>query len=92
VFAETVAHRLGREGFLPWVDQWEIKAGDSIVRELQKGFKGVHGIILVLTPDYPEGKWAREELETAIVKRVEENIHVIPIIVPAHLLAGRASR
>jgi TIR domain len=79
-FAEAIAHRLGREGFLPWYDGWEILAGDSIIREMQKGFASVYAIILVLTPDYPEGKWAREEMENAITKRVEEEIRIIPVM------------
>ena len=79
-FVEAIAHRLGREGFLPWFDQWEIKAGDSIARELSSGFQDVYGIVIVLSADYPSGRWAREEMETAITKRTEENIRIIPIL------------
>lgn len=79
LFADAVAHRLGREGFLPWLDDWEIHAGDSIVREMGNGFRDVHAVIIILTEDYPAGKWAREVLETAIAKRVEERIRVIPV-------------
>lgn len=79
-FVEAIAHRLGREGFLPWFDQWEIKAGDSIARELTSGFQDVYGIVIVLSADYPSGHWAREEIETAIAKRTEENIRIIPIL------------
>jgi TIR domain len=78
-FAEAIGHRLGREGFLPWLDEWEVVAGDSLPRELGEGFKDVYGVIIVLTADYPGGKWAREELETAIAKRVEQGIKVIPV-------------
>lgn len=53
-------------------------AGDSLPRELGEGFKDVYGVIIVLTADYPGGRWAREELETAITKRVEQSIKVIP--------------
>jgi TIR domain len=33
-----------------------------------------------LTADYPDGRWAREELENAIAQRVEREIKVIPIL------------
>ncbi len=79
-FVEAIAHRLGHEGFLPWYDEWEIKAGDSIARELAAGLENVYGIVVVLTPDYPGERWAREELETIITKRIEENIRIIPVI------------
>jgi hypothetical protein len=79
-FAEAIAHRLGREGFVPWFDEWEVRAGDSLPREIGGAFKDVYGVIIVLTPDYPGGKWAREELETAITKRVEQGIKIIPLL------------
>jgi hypothetical protein len=79
-FVDAIAHRLGREQFLPWYDKWEIKAGDSIARELAVGFQDVAAILIVLTPDYPGERWAREELENAIRKRAEQGIRVIPII------------
>jgi hypothetical protein len=79
-FAKAVAHRLGREGFLPWFDEWEIRAGDSIARELEGALHEVYGIVLVLSRDYPGERWAREELEGAITKRVEQGIRVIPIL------------
>ena len=77
-FARAIADRLGREGFLPWFDEWDIRAGDSLPREIGEGLNEVYGVIIVLTADYPGGKWAREELETAITKRVEQGIKVIP--------------
>jgi len=79
-FVEAIAHRLGREGFMPWYDKWEIKAGDSIVRELNAGLENVAAIILVLTRDYPGERWARDEFETAITKRTQQGIRVIPVI------------
>jgi len=79
-FVRSIADRLGREGFLPWYDEWEIHAGDSIAREVASGFREAYGIVIVLSADYPGGRWAREELETAITKRVEENTRIIPIL------------
>jgi hypothetical protein len=79
-FAQAIADRLGREGFLPWFDEWEIRAGDSLPREISAGFQDVYAVTPVLTGDYPGGTWAREELETAITKRVQQGIRVIPIL------------
>jgi hypothetical protein len=79
-FVEAIAHRLGREHFVPWYDEWEIKAGDSIARGIATGLENVYAMILVLTPDYPGERWAREEFESAITKRTEHGIRVIPVI------------
>lgn len=79
-FVTAIAHRLGREGFLPWFDAWEILAGDSLPREIGDGLDGMYAIVVVLTTDYPSGKWAREELEAAITQRVERSIKIIPVL------------
>jgi hypothetical protein len=79
-FVRTTADKLGKEGFYPWWDEWQIKAGDSLPREMADGLENAHAIIIVLTPDFPDGRWAREELETAITLRVERNIKVIPVL------------
>src|SRR6266545_4722430 len=52
-FVTAIAERLGREGFLPWFDEWEILAGDSLPREIGAGLENVYGIVVVLTDDYP---------------------------------------
>ena len=79
-FVEAVAHRLGREGFYPWFDEWEILAGDSLPREMGAGLENVYAIITIITADYPGERWAREEMESAIVQRVERGIKVIPVL------------
>ena len=79
-FVEAIAHRLGKEGFLPWFDGWEIMAGDSLAREMADGLQNAYAIITILTADYPGSRWAREELENAITQRVERNIKIIPVL------------
>ncbi len=79
-FAEAVANKLGGEGFWPWYDEWEILPGDSLPRELGEALRDVYAVLVVLTAAYPQGKWAREELEAAITKRVQQDIRVIPLL------------
>src|SRR5262249_9307810 len=79
-FVQAIAHRLGREGFAPWYDEWEILAGDSLPREMAAGLERAYGIITILTADYPGERWALEELENAITQRVNRGIKVIPVL------------
>ena len=51
-FTEAIAHRLGREGFLQWYDEWEIKAGDTLPREIAEGLNDPYAFVIVLTNDY----------------------------------------
>lgn len=80
IFAEAVAHRLGREGFVPWFDKWEIKAGDSIVEQIGDGFHDVYAVIILLSAEYPDGNWARKEMHTAITKGITEGLRIIPVL------------
>ena len=77
-FAEALARRLGQEGFVPWFDGWDILAGDSIPGKIDQAFRESEAFIL--TADYQEGKWATDELQTAIAKRIEEGYRIVPVL------------
>jgi len=81
-FTAALATRLGREGFQPWFDEWEMRAGDSLPGKIEKGFASSVAFIVVMTKDYVEGKWATEELEAAIHRRVEQekSYPIIPVL------------
>jgi TIR domain len=79
-FAQALAERLGAEGFIPWFDRWEILAGDSVTGKIEEGLRHSMAFISVLTADYHEGRWATEELESAIARRIEEGFPIIPVL------------
>lgn len=78
--AEAIAVRLGREGLDPWFDKWEVLAGDSLPGSIERGFAESVAFIALITSDYREGRWATEEMEIAITRRVEEAYPVIPVL------------
>jgi hypothetical protein len=79
-FAEALAKRLGQEGIVPWFDKWEILAGDSIPGKIEEGLRDSIAFIPVITADYQEGKWATDELQSAITKRIEEGYRIVPVL------------
>jgi hypothetical protein len=79
-FAKALAERLGREGFVPWFDEWEVRAGDSLPGKIEAGLGSSVAFLAVITRDYADGKWATEELEAAIARRVNEGFPIIPIL------------
>ena len=79
-FAEALAQRLGQEGFVPWLDKWEIRAGDSVPGKIEEAFRDSMAFIPIITADYEEGKWATDELMTAITKRLEEGYRIVPVL------------
>jgi len=87
-FARALAERLGREGFVPWFDEWELHAGDSLPGKIEEGLASSVAFIAVLTSDYTKGRWATEELEPAIHRRVEEGFPIIPVLLHSSRKAG----
>lgn len=79
-FAEALAVRLGKEGFLPWFDKWETLAGDSLPGKIEEGLANSTAFVAIVTRDYPEGNWATEELQSAIHRRIEQGYPIIPVL------------
>jgi hypothetical protein len=72
---------LRRNGVDAWVDEWEIKAGESFVRKIyDDGIKNAQAFIIVLSKISVEKPWVREELDAAVVKRIQNGTKIIPVI------------
>jgi len=79
-FAEALAVRLGEEGIVPWFDKWEIRAGDSVPGKIEQGLRDSVAFLPVVSADYESGAWATEELRTAIVRRIETDFRIVPVL------------
>ena len=88
-FVEALAHSL-QDDFCPWYDEWEIKPGDSLPREIGTVLAEAYAVIFVLSSStgFVRGLlrymrrqlgWAGEEFEAAITKRIPQGTPVISI-------------
>jgi len=79
-FAEPLGRELASLGIRPWLDKWEIRPGDSLVKKLfDEGVDAADAVIVVVS-QYSAGKpWVRAELDAAMVRRITENTRLIPI-------------
>jgi len=78
--AEALARRLGQEAIVPWFDKWDILAGDSVPGKIEEGLRESMAFIPIITGDFQEGRWATDELHAAIVKRLEQDYKIIPVL------------
>jgi len=79
-FVLDFAKRLRGKGVDAWVDAWEMLPGDSLVDKIfNEGLKTCTAFIIVLSNNSVNSQWVREELNSAIVKRIEDNTKLIPI-------------
>lgn len=80
-FVLAFAARLRAAGIDAWLDRWEMRPGDSLVRKLfDEGLQGADAVIVVLSRYSVEKPWVREELDAAFVKRVHSGSKLVPVV------------
>ena len=71
-------------GIDAWLDEWEITPGDSLVGKIFNGIENAEVVIIVLSrfsTDELKKPWVREELEVGIVRRIQDGIKIIPVLI-----------
>jgi hypothetical protein len=78
--ATQVAEGLQAGGIEVWFDKWEILAGDSLIRKIfEEGLSKADAFIILLSENSVQSRWVREELDAALIKRIEGVTRVIPV-------------
>lgn len=81
-FVEKFAAALLAKGIDAWLDKWEILPGDSLVdRIFEEGIKGAQAIIVVVSNCSVNKPWVKEELNAAVVKKINGISKVIPVVI-----------
>jgi hypothetical protein len=71
-----------KRGVDAWVDEWEIYPGDSLVQKIfEEGLMDAEAVIIVLSEHSVDKPWVREELDASIIKKVEDLITLIPVVI-----------
>lgn len=65
-FVRRLADDLCRAGVTVWVDEAEIRIGDSIIGKIGEGIHGCNYLGVVLSPSSVASPWVMEELRTAL--------------------------
>lgn len=79
-FVEPLARELAGMGVAPWLDIWEIRPGDSLVRKLfEEGLDTVDAVIVAVSATSAAKPWVREELDAAVVRRITSSVRLIPV-------------
>ncbi len=78
--ATRVAERLQDGGIEVWFDKWEILPGDSLIKKIfEEGLSGADAFIVLLSQNSVQSRWVQQELDVAMVKRIEGVTRVIPV-------------
>ncbi len=80
-FAKWISVDLADLGHRPWLDEWEIRAGESIPRKIAEGLDRCDVVIVVLSPEAVASGWVEREWQAKYWDEVERNqILVIPAL------------
>lgn len=80
-FAGQLASELQRSGIGVWFDQWEIRAGDSLITKISEGLNTHDFLIAILSPASVESSWVQKELNTALMTELDgRKATVIPAL------------
>ena len=81
-FVIAYATALLSRGVNVWLDQWEMHAGDSLVEKIfTEGLGSAEAVIVVLSSVSVTKPWVREELDHAVVRRIENDAQLIPVVI-----------
>jgi hypothetical protein len=68
--AQPLAKRLMASGIDVWLDEWEIRAGDSLRRKMEEGLSSCTHFVVILTPNSLHKPWVETEIDAGFVRAV----------------------
>jgi len=81
-FVVDFATRLRERGVDVWLDRWEMLPGDSLVRKIfDEGLAHAEAVIVVVSKYSMAKPWVREELDIAVVNKINKASKLIPVVI-----------
>ena len=79
-FVREFSTRLKEKGVDVWFDEWEILPGDKLIGKIfEEGIGHCDAFIIVLSKTSVGKPWVVEELDAALVRRINQGIKIIPV-------------
>lgn len=76
-----LARKLSKYGVKSWVDEAEIKIGDSLIQKISEGIKESDFFGVVLTKNSINSEWVKHELNIALNKEIlSKKVIVLPLV------------
>jgi hypothetical protein len=78
-FVRKLAREFEKNGIKGWVDEAEIKIGDSLMSHIEDGIKKAEYFAIILSKNSINSPWVAAELKAAFSLELENKIRVLPI-------------
>jgi hypothetical protein len=81
-FVKRLAEDLARRGIYVWVDEAEIKVGDSLIEKIREGIDKVGYLGVILSRTSVKSEWVKREVDIAMNQEISgRRVKVIPILI-----------
>lgn len=87
--ARKIAITLESFGIRVWLDEAEIKIGDSLITKIRKAIDDVDYVVALVSENSVTSEWVKKELDIAMTQEIEgQRIKVLPILAGPCSLPG----
>lgn len=81
-FARRLAIAIAGSGFKVWLDEAEIRVGESLIGKIEAGITGASHLVAVISRASVASRWCQEELRMALSRQIQgQPISVLPVVV-----------
>jgi hypothetical protein len=81
-FVRQVAHDLRARGYGAWLDEVEIKAGQSLIAEISKGITESRYMLVFFSTESASSQWMKIEYYNKLIEEIRRNqVSVIPVMI-----------
>lgn len=81
-FIRKLSNDLEQVGHKVWLDEWEIKVGECIVKRISDGISNADYIVVVLSKHSVKSTWVEKEWQAKYWEEIQTNkLYVLPILI-----------
>jgi hypothetical protein len=80
-FVDRLATSLFKAKTSVWIDRWELRVGDSLIRRIEEAIDKATAFVFVLSKASVQSDWCRKELSAGLIRELEEKkVLVLPVL------------
>jgi hypothetical protein len=88
-FVRKLAEHLNSHGIRTWVDEAEIRVGDSLIMKIESAIKDFTYLGVILSPNSVTSQWVRREVNIALTQEIDgTQVKVLPLLIESCDIPG----
>ena len=88
-FVRKLALDLECHGVRVWLDEAELKIGDSLIEKIRDGIDSVDYVAVILSPNSIKSRWVQKEIDVAMTLEINgQKIKILPLMLERCELPG----